>query len=198
MATNPRRALAQQIGSLSSIEHHEIYKILTTRGIACTHNNNGAFVNLSTLPEEVVHDIQRFTEFCLANKQKLDEYERKISECKIYNDYSNLITRGGEEGNRPEDDDATASHHQQHGDVPADDWNGIIRSVAKTDRQKEHVSKYIDVLVRNQQQVDKGLVRKTASHNKFAAAKKRYGRRAARSTDHHDLPDCLEADIEQT
>ncbi len=191
VALAKRRALAQQISGLSSTEHREILKILTGQGVGCTHNSNGAFVNLAALPEDVIDDIQRFTDFCVSNKKELDEYERRISECKIYNNYSTLVSRAGAGAGEDGEQGCGGEPSGTTADPPADDWNAVIRTVAKTDAQKEHVSKYVDALMRTQQHMDAKLVRKTASHNKFAMVKKRYSRRATRSTDHHDLPDCL-------
>ncbi len=122
----------------------------------------------------------------MSNKKELDEYDRRMSECKIYNDYRHIIKEPGD-GSRDEtkSDDASLDC-----DLPNDDWNAVIKKVVKTDTQKEHVSKYIDVLVKNQQ-LDVRLVRKTASHNKFATAKKKYCKKSGKSAD-NDMPDCLD------
>ena len=174
-----RKSLVNQINSLSTTEHREIYKILSNHGINCTHNKNGAFVNFSNLSSEIVEEIKKFTDFCLSNKKELDEYDRKMSECKIFNNYRNIIEDAKDTG-----DDAYAEN------IPNDDWNAVIKTVTNTEVQKEHVSRYIDFLSKNQQ-LDVRLVRKTASHNKFATAKKKYCKKSIKCAE-NDMPDCLD------
>jgi hypothetical protein len=61
----------------------EIYGIITQHGIEHTRNKNGVFVNMSTLPNDVVHTIHQFVSFCHDNKIVLDEYDKRLNECKF-------------------------------------------------------------------------------------------------------------------
>ena len=78
-----RQILTQRIGELGSTEHMEIYGIITQHGIEHTRNKNGVFVNMSTLPNDVVHTIHQFVSFCHDNKIVLDEYDKRLNECKF-------------------------------------------------------------------------------------------------------------------
>lgn len=78
-----RQILTQRIGELGPTEHMEIYGIISKNNIDHTRNKNGVFVNMTTLPNEVVHTIHQFVSFCHDNKLVLDEYDKRLNECKF-------------------------------------------------------------------------------------------------------------------
>lgn len=63
---------------LGSTEHEEIFKLLNARGVSHTRNNNGVFLNMTHLSDEIVGDLDRFLNFCLENMVKLDEYDKQM------------------------------------------------------------------------------------------------------------------------
>ena len=78
-----KKQIFEKINSLSSTEHEEIYNIIQKRGnIPFTTNKNGVFFNLTALDDDLIHEIERFVGFCLTNNKGLDEYDRKLNECK--------------------------------------------------------------------------------------------------------------------
>ena len=86
-----RRTLIRRTQELGPTEHGEIFKILTFHGIDHTQNSNGIFVNLSRVPDEVLDKVQRFVEYCVENKHDLDEYDKRLNECKRSQDYERFM-----------------------------------------------------------------------------------------------------------
>lgn len=78
-----RQLLAQRISELGPTEHKEIYGILNTHSVEYTRNSNGVFVNMTTLPDVILSIIEQFVSFCHDNKLILDEYDKRLSECKF-------------------------------------------------------------------------------------------------------------------
>lgn len=85
-----RRLLAQRIGDLGPTEHHEIYKIICNNNIEHTQNSNGVFVNLTTIDDATVDRICKFVDFCHTNKQHLDEYDKRLNECKLSQNFNRI------------------------------------------------------------------------------------------------------------
>lgn len=192
-----RKSIANRIGSLSPTEHDEIYKIITNHGVAVTHNKNGAFVNLAVVPDNVMSEISDFVEFCLANKESLDAYDKRMSECKIHNDFSSLVREGtaGQSGDLDDNGDAEDAEEAEDADAshPTQGWNGVLKgdhAAADVTSQSDDVKRLVDIATRLQH-LDLKTIRKAATKNKFATAKKRYMTRKARSDGDH-LPDLLE------
>jgi hypothetical protein len=86
-----RRLLMQRTQELGPTEHEEIFKILQRHDVGHTQNNNGIFVNLSTVPDAVVAEVQRFVDFCFDNKQEMDDYDKRINECKLSQNYDKFM-----------------------------------------------------------------------------------------------------------
>ena len=101
-----RRLLMQRIQELGSTEHEEIFKILQRNNVNHTQNNNGVFVNLSSVDDDVVEQVQRFVDFCFHNNHELDEYDKRINECKISQNYDRFM--------------GLAPHADAPADAPAD------------------------------------------------------------------------------
>ena len=65
------------------MEHEEIFNIIKRNAsITYTTNKNGVFFNLSSIEDAVIEQIESFVEFCYANKEELDEYDKHLNECK--------------------------------------------------------------------------------------------------------------------
>jgi hypothetical protein len=86
-----KKALFEKISSLSSTEHEEILKIIKGKDINFSQNKNGVFFNLSVLEDDVIEYINNFVEFCLSNKKDLDEYDKKLNDCKINNNFDTIM-----------------------------------------------------------------------------------------------------------
>jgi isoleucyl-tRNA synthetase len=79
-----RKRLSEKINMLGSTEHIEILRILKENDVPLTENKNGVFFNLSTLDPEAYDIVENFVNYCYANKHELDQYDRKLHECKFY------------------------------------------------------------------------------------------------------------------
>ena len=86
-----RRKLMLLTQELGATEHAEIFKILQGNGVSHTQNNNGVFVNLSRVPDAVLEQVDRFVGFCIDNKHDLDEYDKRLNECKLSNNYDRFL-----------------------------------------------------------------------------------------------------------
>jgi hypothetical protein len=84
-----RKLLMQRIQELGETEHEQIFKMLTAEGIDHTRNCNGVFFNLSAVPDELVSKVSNFVAFCHSNKTDLDEYDKRLNECKYNNVHNN-------------------------------------------------------------------------------------------------------------
>ena len=86
-----RKMMFDKINRLSSTEHEEILKIIKVHGVDFTQNKNGIFFNISALDDEVIEDIDKFVTYSLNNSKELDEYDKKLNECKISQSIDNLV-----------------------------------------------------------------------------------------------------------
>jgi hypothetical protein len=81
-----RRLLLDKINDFTSTEHEEIFKIIKefyNNDCTYTENSNGIFFNMNTFPNNLLIKIENFVIFCNDNNKKLDEYDKKLKECKL-------------------------------------------------------------------------------------------------------------------
>lgn len=87
-----RKALFEKINRLSATEHEEIYRIIRRDdAVNVSRNKNGVFFNLSSISDDVVAKIDTFVTYCISNQDELDEYDKKLNECKMSNKYSKIM-----------------------------------------------------------------------------------------------------------
>ena len=94
VSARDRQILRQRAAELGRTEHQEIFNILQRHGVTYSRNSNGVFVNLSLLPDVVIQEMERFVDFCVRNKNSLDEYEKRLTECKMSHNYTTLDAAG--------------------------------------------------------------------------------------------------------
>jgi len=63
------------IKTLSVTQLEELFKILQKEDCQYTLNNNGVFLNLTWLSEDLLDKIELFINFCDASKKELERYE---------------------------------------------------------------------------------------------------------------------------
>ena len=63
------------ITKLCQNEIDQIFKILHQNGGNYSHNNNGVFVNLNWLDEDILNQIQTYINFCLTSQSEIQRYE---------------------------------------------------------------------------------------------------------------------------
>lgn len=75
MTQEKSKRIESLIKNLSPTQMEELFKIFQRNKCAYTVNNNGIFLNLSWLSEDMLNHIEQFITFCLESKKELDKYE---------------------------------------------------------------------------------------------------------------------------
>ena len=75
----------QKIQKLSSTEHEEVFKIIREHDVSFSQNKNGVFFNLTTIPDDIIERIDKMVDFCLSQKDELDNYDYHLKKCKMNN-----------------------------------------------------------------------------------------------------------------
>lgn len=165
--TRVRKILMEKISLLSDTEHYEIFKLLRESGIPFTQNRNGIFLNFKNVPDNIIASIDQFVSFCFANKKDLDEYDKRLNECKLNNNVESLVTK---------DKEYTLNSSMSLGDVLQEEQQSQdmkwLESMKDT-KDKQRIENMIGLLESNLQKVHK----KKSCNMKYANAKKKYGRR---------------------
>lgn len=163
-----KKQLFEKIDSLSKTEHEEIYKILKDfsmkseeSSIKFSKNKNGIFFNLSDIADELYDELDKFVQYCTNNKKDLDDYDKRINECKINNNFTNIIHLNLETMPRDE-----SNFHHVKKNV---DWNAVAEP-----KSVQKVANYIERLMTDNDNVGKKNV-----NAKFNNAKKKYAKRVA-------------------
>ena len=109
---NDKKDLVKEINNLSTHEHMEIFKIIKNSTDKYTKNDNGIFINLSVLDDNILEQINNFVIFCIENKDRLEKKE-EIIRCEkdkmfknltVYNDESHNEKNIIDDKEQPEDD----------------------------------------------------------------------------------------------
>ena len=74
------------INKLSNMEIDEIFKILHKNNSVYTKNNNGIFVNLNWIDDNILIEINNYIIFSLKSKNEIKNYEKTIN---LFNDTIN-------------------------------------------------------------------------------------------------------------
>lgn len=163
-----KKNLFEKISSLSKTEHEEIYKILIKhnsnnpkQNINFSKNKNGVFFNLSCITDELFEQLDNFVNYCISNQKNLDDYDKKINECKINNNYNNIIHINFE---------TMPKEHIELQKIASEieDWNAIISDAKSIQR----VSNYVEKLMTDRDKVGKKKV-----NAKFNNAKKKFSKK---------------------
>lgn len=152
------KLLFERINTLSSTEHEEILKIISTHDTHYSKNKNGVFFNLSALKESVIKEIDDFVTYCVSNKQQLDEYDKKLNECKLSNNFQSMLPQRHN----------LADMGKKKEEPAAPTWADIVVDESTVDK----FVKYVDKMNQERDKIGK----KKASM-KYNTAKKRYAKR---------------------
>lgn len=74
------------INKLSNMEIDEIFKILHKNNSVYTKNNNGIFVNLNWIDDNILIEINNYIIFCLKSQNEIKNYEKTLN---LFNDTIN-------------------------------------------------------------------------------------------------------------
>jgi hypothetical protein len=75
------KKIKKAIDELNGDEQNEIFKIIRAQNSNYTLNNNGAFINMNTLSESTILEINKFLSYSNDNKELEKE---RIEEVKTY------------------------------------------------------------------------------------------------------------------
>lgn len=64
-----------ELETLSTAEVEELFKILHSNNCSYSRNNNGVFINLSWLSEDILLKIKQYIEFCGESRKEINKYE---------------------------------------------------------------------------------------------------------------------------
>jgi len=155
ISSRQKKQLRDKINRLSFTEHEEIFKILKEQNCNFTQNKNGTFFDISNIEENVFLTVQQFVDFCLLNKIELDEYDKRIKECKINNNFEKL------QASTPLTEVITAEE-------PEEDWQALLTTV----KSNEKVNAFVNLLENNSERLS---IKKT--NTKFMNTKKKYSKK---------------------
>lgn len=172
-----KRQLFERIDNLSSTEHEEIFNIINRHDdINYTSNKNGVFFNLSSLADDVIDEIDKFVNFCLSNKKDLDEYDKKLNECKATANIINInLSNIVEIKPTPK----TSSHLTSHKVISVlpinNDWtqNNIEQVL-----EPKNVQKFVNFI----EKLHSDKYTKKKMNVKFHNAKKKYSKKVAQDS----------------
>ena len=128
-----KKLVVSQIESLSSTEHGEIFKMLSS-DVPFSKNKNGSFFNISHIGVELLEKIERFVSYCLQNKQHIDEYNKKLDECKLKGNLVKDMAREEEELQEDDDDDEVVDEDD---DEDVDDMNKDVLRIGQVSRVED-------------------------------------------------------------
>ena len=82
MSKDNRKYILKHIEILSKEEQKELFKIVHTNKTTYTRNNNGVFVNLSWVSDNVIDKIYNYIKYCILSHNAIENAERIQEEIK--------------------------------------------------------------------------------------------------------------------
>jgi len=76
------KQLVNAVDNISQNEMEEIFKMIHNHGCSYTRNNNGLFINLRWIPEDLLNELEQYVKFCSRSQTELKKYE---SICDVLN-----------------------------------------------------------------------------------------------------------------
>lgn len=75
---NIKKELLKNIKSLSKNEHIQIFYIIKSADIKYTENNNGIFININNINNEILNKLIKFVEYAKINNSELESSNKHI------------------------------------------------------------------------------------------------------------------------
>lgn len=72
-----KEKLKESLDKLSECEHEQIFAIVQRFTEQFTCSESGVYVSADSLNEECISEIEKYIDFCIAQKQRLDADEAK-------------------------------------------------------------------------------------------------------------------------
>lgn len=183
-----RKTLMRRVQQLGTTEHEEILRIIDSHGVHRTRNRNGVFVNLTTTPTEVLGRIKAFVDFCFDNKDQLDEYDKKLQQCKINHSYGALATSGSSPSCHDGVSDAQPSVTDTTANAEQNEASGCVEDAQDEDKTPDERTTDSHARAANQlkrlqeqMQLDAEASYRRKLCTKFNVAKKKFSKRRNRT-----------------
>ena len=88
------KTIQANVSKLTESENLELFKIILDTNANYTKNNNGIFLNLNWIDEELLHKINTYILFCIKSQNEISKYELMKT---LLNDSINIKENNGEE-----------------------------------------------------------------------------------------------------
>lgn len=80
ISSHQKRELVERVSRLSKQECIQLYRIFQSHGVKFTENNNGVFINLAAVPNDVLQETFEFIELCIQDQVRNDCRDAKLRE----------------------------------------------------------------------------------------------------------------------
>jgi hypothetical protein len=124
------KTIQANVSKLTDSENLELFKIILDTNANYTKNNNGIFLNLNWIDEELLHKINSYILFCIKSQNEISKYELMKT---LLNDSINTKENNGEEEQSIGMDNNAANTDIQVG-------TGTSGTVVNTTNQKQKFS----------------------------------------------------------
>jgi hypothetical protein len=88
------KTIQANVSKLTDSENLELFKIILDTNANYTKNNNGIFLNLNWIEEELLHKINSYILFCIKSQNEISKYELMKT---LLNDSINTKENNGDE-----------------------------------------------------------------------------------------------------
>lgn len=88
------KTIQANVSKLTDSENLELFKIILDTNANYTKNNNGIFLNLNWIDEELLHKINSYILFCIKSQNEISKYELMKT---LLNDSINIKENNSEE-----------------------------------------------------------------------------------------------------
>ena len=122
------KTIQANVSKLTDSENLELFKIILDTNANYTKNNNGIFLNLNWIDEELLHKINNYILFCIKSQNEISKYELMKT---LLNDSINT-----KENNGDEEQSICADNNVTNADVQV----GTSGTVINTTNQKQKFS----------------------------------------------------------
>ena len=157
LSSKEKKDLVDEIRLLSKHEHLEIFKIIKNGTNKYTENNNGIFVNLSLLDNEIIENIRNFVMFCKQNKKNLELEEESINTEK-----NKIFRKQNYELNKPSE----ISEKQESNEESESDKEEMIGAKIQLKKTKPKFSGIKAKLIKGYKQKNSNIVAVTVKNQK--------------------------------
>lgn len=168
-----RKNLFNRISNLSPTEHEEIFKVIKRHDLGYSQNKNGIFFNMSLIPDEVIEEIDKLVDFCISQKDELDEYDIRMNECKMNNNVQRMDIKKHFETTEKNKQDTVVSMQEKLSEASMEKLSSFVEKI-KQDRDK---------------------IGKKKTNTAFLYAKKKFLKKSGERKIEKDLTEDLEPEV---